>query len=151
MQQDERSSCEEEPVAGSSFAPVAIVRRWCAADVTVGKCIVVANARWKHGVAIEERLVPGIRQPPADGRCTQSAAAATGTGSAGDGSWFESRPGSQINQSQQQPVPRRWGNPPPSSRPAENCLPLLRKTCLRLRSPRPNSPASSGDQRKSAR
>jgi len=66
------------PVAGSLFAPVAVARLWYAADVTVAKCIVAAIARWKHGAAIRGRLAPDTKQPPVDGRCTQSVAADTG-------------------------------------------------------------------------
>jgi len=70
------------PVAGSLFAPGAVVRFCCVADVIVAKCIVAAIVRWKHGVAIRGRLAAGTKQPPVDGRCTQSVAANTGPGTA---------------------------------------------------------------------
>lgn len=56
-------------------APAVVVSLWYVADVTVAKCIVAAIVRWKHGVANRERLVPGIRRPIADDRCTHSVTA----------------------------------------------------------------------------
>jgi hypothetical protein len=138
------------PVAGSLSAPVAVARLWCAADVTVAKCIVAGIARWKHGAQSEE----GSRQVPATSRGRKMHAERSRRYLA-----------QHRRVTDQGSIPLGMPNLPATANRhrsagaasrcdrtlAQNFLLLLRKTCLGLRSSVPNSPASPAFNRKALR